>query len=236
MLIQLTTHDTKRAEQGLRLDTSLISIYLNRCHLSFKQMMFENLAQLKDALSLFVQGKPYQYAFAPMLFEQWVEEKAQSIEDESVRMGHREQLDQIELITRDSKKDKTFHMKHLLTSIAHTFAKNDQQAVNDLHKYFDYNMRQKVTKQNTETGTIEFISWAVKVHYPALNLAGLRYRLGQFDASLLSVMESIKISQNKNDHDGILQCLVWLQQVSGALGNKDQEKRILEHVIHQANQ
>ena len=70
-----------------------------------------------------------------------MEQKAQSIEDESVRVSHREQLDQIEIITKDSKKDKTFHMKHLLTSIAHTFAKNDQQAVNDLHKYFDYNMR-----------------------------------------------------------------------------------------------
>ena len=54
VLILLTTHDTERGEQGLRLDTSLISIYLNRCHLSFKQMMFENLAQLKEALSLFI--------------------------------------------------------------------------------------------------------------------------------------------------------------------------------------
>ena len=54
VLILLTTHDTERGEQGLRLDTSLISIYLNRCHLSFKQMMFENLAQLKEALSMFI--------------------------------------------------------------------------------------------------------------------------------------------------------------------------------------
>jgi len=28
----------------IKFDTSLISIFLNRCHLSFKQMMFENLA------------------------------------------------------------------------------------------------------------------------------------------------------------------------------------------------
>ena len=46
-------------------------------------MMFENLAQLKEAMTLFVQSKPYQYPFAPMLFEQWVEEKAQNIENES---------------------------------------------------------------------------------------------------------------------------------------------------------
>ena len=69
-------------------------------------------------------------------------------------------------------------MKHLLTSLVHTFGKNDQQAVADLHRYFDYQMRSKVTKPNTETGALEFVSRAVKVHHPALNLAGLRFRLG----------------------------------------------------------
>ena len=93
--------------------------------------------------------------------------------------------------------------------------------MDDLHRYFDYQMRAKITKPNTETGALEFVSWAVKVHHPALNLAGLRFRLGQLDQSLLSVMESIKISQNKNDHEGILQCLVWLQQISRAMGNKE---------------
>ena len=32
----------------VRFDTSLISLFLNRCHLSFKQMMFENLSDLKN--------------------------------------------------------------------------------------------------------------------------------------------------------------------------------------------
>ena len=56
-------------------------------------------------------------------------------------MKHAEQLANIEAVTRDAKRDKSFHMKHLLTSLTHTFAKNDLQAVDDLHKYFDYNMR-----------------------------------------------------------------------------------------------
>lgn len=85
-----------------------------------------------------------------------------------------------------------------------------------------------------ETGAIEFVSWAVKVHQPALNLASLRLRLGHLDEAMMSVMEAIKISQNKNDHESILQCLIWLQQILGGLGNKNQEKRLLEHIIHQA--
>lgn len=82
----------------------------------------------------------------------------------------------------------------MLTSINHTLGKNDRQAVDDMHKYFDYSMRTKWVRKNIETGAVDFDSWAIKVHQPALNLAGLRFRLGQLDQSLVSVMESIKIS------------------------------------------
>ena len=72
-------------------------------------------------------------------------------------------------------------MNHLLTSIMHQHSKNDQHAISDLHRYFDYQMRSKITKPNTETGMLEFVSWAVKVHHPALNKAGLLFRMGQLD-------------------------------------------------------
>ena len=88
------------------------------------------------------------------------------------------QLEQVDSLTRDAMRNKSYHMRHLLTSLVHTYAKNDQKAVDDLHRYFDYQMRSKITKPNTETGALEFVSWAVKVHHPALNLAGLRFRLG----------------------------------------------------------
>jgi hypothetical protein len=50
-----------------------------------------------------------------------------------------------------------------------------------MHKYFDYNMRQKMTKLNRETGAFEFVTWATQVYQPALYKAGLCFRLGQFD-------------------------------------------------------
>lgn len=57
----------------IKFDTSLISIFLNRCHLSFKQMMFENLAQLKLAMTRFIKGQSdYEYPHAPMLYEKWI--------------------------------------------------------------------------------------------------------------------------------------------------------------------
>jgi len=163
----------------IKFDTSLISIFLNRCHLSFKQMMFENLAQLKLAMNKFIKGQSdYEYPHAPILYEKWIQDSANQIETCTTASSTEDQLNKIEAFTRDAIRNKSYHMKHLLTSLVHTFGKNDQRAVADLHRYFDYQMRSKVTKPNTETGAIEFVSWAVKVHHPALNLAGLRFRLG----------------------------------------------------------
>ena len=51
---------------------------------------------------------------------------------------------------------------------------------------------------------VDFIQWALKVHHPSMNMGGLYFRLGQYDQASLCVIEAIKISQNKNDHDGIL--------------------------------
>ena len=112
-------------------------------------------------------------------------------------------------------------------------AKNGRQAISDMHKYFDYNMRQKLTKLNRDTGIFEFISWNTQVYQPALYKAGICFRLGQYDQALISVRESIKLSQSKNDSSFILHCLVWLKQIMGVLGNKSQELKILHHILAQ---
>ena len=106
--------------------------------------------------------------------------------------------------------------------------KRDIEALQQNHRYFDYNLNFK-DKSSGKT------MYAVKVHYPALNLSGLLLKLGWLDESLLSILETIRISQNKNDHEGILQCLVWLQQFLGLTGNRDQERMILEHILVQSN-
>ena len=57
----------------LKLDTSLVSIFLNRCHLSFKQTMFEGLSQLKMSLCKYIAGESdYEYPHAPLLYEKWI--------------------------------------------------------------------------------------------------------------------------------------------------------------------
>ena len=102
-------------------------------------MMFENLGQLKLSLTKFIRGQTdYEYPHAPLLFEKWVQDSAQEIENSLTATSTDEQLARIDSLTKNATRNKSYHMKHLLTSIVHTFSKNDQKAVEDLHKYFDY--------------------------------------------------------------------------------------------------
>jgi len=76
VLVLLTQFEIGMHESAtIKLDTSVVSIFLNRCHLSFKQMMFENLSQLKVALSKYVAGSAdYEYCHAPMVYEKWIQD------------------------------------------------------------------------------------------------------------------------------------------------------------------
>lgn len=140
----------------------------------------------------------------------------------------------IDSSVQHTKVDRATHQQYLVSANLNLLAKNGRQAISDMHKYFDYNMRQKQTKLNRETGVFEFVSWNTQVYQPALYKAGLCFRLGQYDQALASVRESIKISQSKNDSTFILHCLVWLKQIMAALGNKSQEMKILHHIIAQS--
>ena len=69
-------------QSTIKFDTSLVSIFLNRCHLSFKQMMFENLSQMKLALTKFIKGETdYEYPHAPLIYEKWIQDSANTIEN-----------------------------------------------------------------------------------------------------------------------------------------------------------
>lgn len=58
-----------------------------------------------------------------------------------MRLQPKDQIDSINATMKHQRRDGNAHLAHLLTSLSHTIAKDDQKAVADLHKYFDYNMR-----------------------------------------------------------------------------------------------
>ena len=62
----------------------------------------------------------------------------------------------------------------------------------------------------------------------------MQFKVGNFEAALEAIEECIKISQNKNDADTILDCSVWLYSISGSIGgeeNFNQQRLLLEHLI-----
>ncbi len=87
----------------------------------------------------------------------------------------------IENVTNNTKIDTQTHQQFLVTSNLNLIAGNSKAAISDMHKYFDYNMRQKIKRLNKDTGVFEFVSWGTQVYEPTLYKAGLCFRLGQYD-------------------------------------------------------
>lgn len=183
---------------------NLIANFLRRSELAFQQMMFPQLLSLVQSLTAFCHHMLYEYQPSPLLMETWTQDKVFNIEKETLVKTYDQLHQEILQATDHAKVDQTTHLKYLISSINATIFHQPKQAIDDLHKYFDYSMRQKITKGNQETNEYEFTSWAIKVNQPAMNLAGTSYRLGQYDQALLSVMETIKIAQSKNDSAQIL--------------------------------
>ncbi len=96
----------------------------------------------------------------------WAEDKAARMEGESANQKYEDNKKEIGRVNGPK-----FYKKHLLNSINESLARKDLESINNMHKYFDYNLN--------------FIDLhgskplhPVKVHQPELNLAGLQLRLG----------------------------------------------------------
>ena len=52
----------------------------------------------------------------------------------------------------------------MVKSAEATLSQQAEEAISNLHKYFDYSMHDKITKYNQETDSFEFVEWATKVN------------------------------------------------------------------------
>eukprot|EP00347_Sterkiella_histriomuscorum_P022054 403331848 len=203
---------------------SVIDLFLRRVLFSFSTMMFEDLYKLFENFVAYRENREYKQLYAKVNLDYWAEDKAFVLENESIKKDYKRVKQEI-----DSVKAPKFYQKELLYSINDYLGKKDVESVYNLHKYFDYNL-------NFIDRSAAKPTHLVKVHQPELNMAGMQLRLGMLDQALLSVLETIRISQNKNDHEAILQCLIWLHQILIKVGSRSQERQLIEHIIYQAHQ
>jgi hypothetical protein len=125
---------------------------------------------------------------------------------------------------------------NLLVALHSSLANDDILAVSKLHQYYDYNLRIIDRNQSLKQrmGPIA----VNRLYLTNLALASILYKMNYFESALGKVNECIKIAQNKNDHATVLDCTVWLNQISGALGlhsSRQHELRLLEHILAQAH-
>ena len=55
-----------------------------------------------------------------------------------------------------------------MKSNLHMLAHDDRGSIAEMHKYFDYSMREKITSINKTTNKNEFKGWKTKVNDPVL--------------------------------------------------------------------
>jgi hypothetical protein len=104
------------------------------------------------------------------------------------------------------------------------FSKYSIPAIENLRKYVDHSL--------IDMAKLTDVSYAT--HNSLIPLSGLHIRLGNLDEGLISLIECIKLAQNKKDNQGIIKCLIWLQQIVKAFGNVEQaEMLILEQILIQ---
>lgn len=65
----------------------------------------------------------------------WAEDKASKMESESTSQKYEEIKSEIGRVNGPK-----FYKKHLLNSINESLSRRDVEAINNMHKYFDYNL------------------------------------------------------------------------------------------------
>ena len=103
--------------------------------------------------------------------------------------------------------DKIYHLKY------HNELQNNKpfDAVDNLHKYFDRNLRMLFLNDKSDTYTN-------KIGHATLNCANINLKYGYYDEALRGIEESLRISQTNTDEESINYCLVYLYNIAGVLG------------------
>ena len=129
----------------------------------------------------YIENKDYQFDQSLTHKEKTVKQTLENIEKLALSKSSAELRRDYAEISDHAKADPKTYLDFLVESNLHLLERDDKNSIAQMHKYYDYSMRQKLTVFNKDKGYPEFKAWATKVNQPELYKAGICYRLGQYD-------------------------------------------------------
>lgn len=104
-----------------------------------------------------------------------------------------------------------------------------EEALDSLHRYFDYLAPQEKKYSEQGPGKTNSIQ-----QYAILNLGILYFGFGHFDLAVRAIQETVRIAQQNNDHNCLMHALALLCRVAqdkGAKGDTQHARQLLERCV-----
>jgi len=181
--------------------------------------MFEEVVELHDKYNKYIMNQDYELQHAQSSLNLFFDHKLRKFEVEVTQKSHEQLKSEFDEINVPLD-----HKKCLLNAMNDAHSGYSIPAIDNLRKYIDHSL--------IEIAQVDDANYST--HNSLIPLSSMHIRLGNLDEGLISLIECIKLAQNKKDNQGIIKCLIWLQEIVKAFGNIEQaEMLILEQILIQ---
>eukprot|EP01125_Pyxidicula_operculata_P020612 TRINITY_DN7650_c0_g1_i1.p1 TRINITY_DN7650_c0_g1~~TRINITY_DN7650_c0_g1_i1.p1 ORF type:complete len:790 (+),score=114.30 TRINITY_DN7650_c0_g1_i1:31-2400(+) len=229
--------------------SSPMGLYMRKMYLAFQMMMFDGLPRLWEELCTYVdysdpENGGYSGILSPFESEKFVNQQAEYIEKMIGTLSQQQIQEEIEKLKEIAPNLPKAHFLSYLNCVVHG---EYEQAVENLHRYFDYaiestqkesNLLFNLNNSNNNNVSVPKPKFHTLLPYATLNLAGLHFRFGHVKEGIQLIHETVRIAQERNDDECLALSLSWLFRLIALDGNSDvrdhhhqQEYQILKRCV-----
>jgi hypothetical protein len=204
---------------------NIIDLFIRKTWLVFNRMAFSDLVKLYTSFHQYcLSNQEPENKLGKQTIHDMVYLKLNShIENFSYAFSYEAMDKEIDKLRGLNNQDRIYHLKY------HNEAQNNKpfDAIDNLHKYFDQNLRFLFLNEKNE-------SYVNKISHATLNFTNINLKYGYYDEALRGIEESLRIAQNNADEESINCCLIYLYNIAGVLGLYKDEMMLSEHAISHA--
>lgn len=177
-------------------------------------MDFGEVSTLHEDFCKYLKGEGFTHSHAHSSLQTYFTQKLDKFESEVTQKSHGELKEEFDKIQE-------WPQKYLLHSLNDSYSGQSIPAFDNLRRYIDRTLVQMSKNRGIEHET----------HNSVMPYSSMNIRLGNLDEGLISLIECIKLAQNKKDNYCLIKSLVWLQQIVKAFGNVEQAQMLIVEQI-----